>query len=359
MRGDITPSALGFTSMHDHTFVDLRVAGEFMQNMFPDVTKEMVEFKPENYGFLKTGTFLLCKELQVMDNMDLLVKEYGYFTAIGGKSVCDPAPIGARHDVKKLKELSEKTGINFICATGLYTETSRPAELLGKDEKFYYNLLKKEVTEGIEDTDIRPGVLKAALATYDTNGIADGEVAVLNACVRLTAETGISTHIHTDAVLGGDDIVNIIDSAVKRYIVDPSRILVCHMDNRIAGSVMVSEYLENPDVDRTLDLDVQKALLDRGYNIGLDTWGMPVVNPNYFMADDFERLKALITLIDLGYNDQITLGNDFASKLSCRTYGGYGCTRFADFGLAMLEQLGREDQAHKLVYENPARILAY
>lgn len=45
--GDIDSSELGFTSMHDHTFVDLHVAGEFMQNMFPDVTREMVEFKPE------------------------------------------------------------------------------------------------------------------------------------------------------------------------------------------------------------------------------------------------------------------------------------------------------------------------
>ena len=48
------------------------------------------------------------------------------------------------------------------------------------------------------------------------------------------------------------------------------------------------------------------------------------------MADDFERLKALMTLIDLGYEDQITLGHDFSSKIMRRTYGNYGCTRFLE-----------------------------
>ena len=42
-----------------------------------------------------------------------------------------------------------------------------------------------------------------------------------------------------------------------------------------------------------------------------------------------------------------------------RQFSGYGYTRFADFGLRLLNLLGREKQAHKLVYENPARILAY
>ena len=34
-------------------------------------------------------------------------------------------------------------------------------------------------------------------------------------------------------------------------------------------------------------------------------------------------------------------------------------TQFADFGLNLMNMLGREDEAHKLVYENPARILSF
>lgn len=359
--GDIVPEQLGFTAMHDHTFVDLRVASKFMKDMFPDVTHEQLKFCPENYGFMKTGTYLMCEDLQVIDetDMDYLVKEYDYFKAIGGKSVVDPGPIGCRGSAKLLKEFSMRSGLNLICATGLYTETSRPAELLDRNEEFYYNLFKKEVVEGIDGTDVYPGILKGAVATYGANGISEAEIAVVNACARVSAETGISMHVHTDPMISGDDILDALETAVEKYGVHRDRILVCHMDNRIACNVMVSEYLEEPGVDRTLDLDIHKTLLDKGYNIGLDTWGMPVNNPNFFMPDDFERLKALITLMNLGYEKQITLGNDFSSKLASRSYGGFGCTRFADFGLTLLEQLGYEDKIPLLTVGNPARILSF
>lgn len=36
-----------------------------------------------------------------------------------------------------------------------------------------------------------------------------------------------------------------------------------------------------------------------------------------------------------------------------------GCTRFEEYALPLLEQLGREEAVKKLAYENPARILAY
>lgn len=354
VRGDISPEQLGFTSMHDHTFVDLHLAGAYMESMFAGLPSEMLAFTPENYAFLKNGSYLANKELQVVDDLELLVKEFSYFKAAGGQSVCDPGPIGLRGDMRKRKELSERTGLNIICATGLYHETSIPPELRGKDEAFYYTLFKSEIENGIDGTDVHPGILKASLATASEN-----EAAVLGACLHLTKETGMATYIHTEPTLPGDAIVNLLEGLVEKYGVDRSRVSICHMDNRIAGGVMVMDYLNKPEVDRTLDLELQKTLLSKGYNIGLDTWGMPVENPQFFFPDDFERLKALITLIDLGYGGQITLGNDFSSKLAARTYGGYGCTRFIDFGLATMNQMGRGEQVHKLVYENPARILAY
>jgi phosphotriesterase-related protein len=357
--GDIAPEQLGFTSMHEHTMLDLSIAGTFMKNMFSDVTDDQLVFTPENYGFLKTGTYLLSKDLQVVDDFDYLVRELSYFKAIGGKSICDCSPIGVRININKIRELSEVTGLNIVCATGLYTETSRPSEFIGKDETYMYNVFKKEIEDGIDGTDIKPGFLKCALATYGAKGIADGEIAALHACVKLSIETGMSVHIHTDAMLDGDSIVNAIDEAVNLFGINPDRILVCHMDNRIAAGVLVGDYLEDPDTDRTLDLDLQKTLLDKGMTIGLDTWGMPVSNPNFFMPDDMERLKTLITLINLGYTRQISLGDDFASKIQGRSYGGFGYTRFAEFGLPMLEQLGYEDKIPVLTIENPAHILAF
>lgn len=357
--GDIAPEELGFTTMHEHTMLDLSIASAFMKNIFPPIPDQMLEFVPQNYGFLKTGVYLLSKDLKVVDDFDYLANELGCFKALGGNALCDCSPIGIRIQVEKIRQLSEKTGLHIICATGIYTEISRPPELMGKDADFFYQLFKHEVECGIDGTDIKPGILKCALATCTQEGITPGELAGLQACARLSAETGMCVHIHTDPTVPGELILSAIDSAIHNQGVDPERILVCHMDNRIASGVSIADYLKNPDLDRTLNLDVQKALLDRGISIGLDTWGMPISSQYSFVPDDLERLKALITLLDLGYSKQITLGDDFSSKIQGRTYGGYGCTRFTEFALPMLAQMGYQEQIRHLTVDNPARILAF
>lgn len=117
--------------------------------------------------------------------------------------------------------------------------------------------------------------------------------------------------------------------------------------------VPVADYLTLPKLNRTLNLDTHKKLLDLEVTISLDTWGIPITNDHFFMADDFERQKALFTLRNLGYEDQITLGNDFSSKIMGRSYRNYSCIRFVEFTLPMLKRLGREALITKLVVDTP------
>jgi len=357
--GDIAPENLGVTSLHEHTFLDMRIAGKYLKGYFKSAPAEMLAFKPENYAFLKTGVYLASDDCAVTDDLDYLVREYAFFQADGGQSVCDLSPIGVRGDVLKMRALSERTGLNILCATGIYTMTSRPPELLGKNDAEYYRIFLREVEEGINGTDVRPGMLKAAIATYGPDGkLMDGELAGVRAIARLSAETGLSLHIHTDPVIRDEDLIETAKLAIACGAA-PDKVHMCHLDNRIAKDVPVDAYLTKPETDRTLKLDVHKALLDLGITIGLDTWGMPVTNNAFFMPDDFERLKALITLIDLGYGDQLTIGCDFSSKIMGRTYGGFGCTRFMEFAVPMLKKMGYEGSLQKILIDNPAKILAY
>lgn len=354
--GDIAPEELGFASLHDHTVASLTTAASYLRSIFFDVDPAQLTFTPENYAYLKTGTFLLSDGLQLIDSVDELADEYAWFKKLGGNAVVDPLPCNVRIPgyAEKVMELSRRTGLHFVTATGFYHDSAIPAELKEHDVDFYYSIMKKEITDGIEGTSVRPGCLKGAFNTCSQT-----ERNIVEACIRLTAETGLSTHVHTEPTVDGEELVAILDELCEKYGVAHERVHVCHLDNRIVAGTMVMDFLEDFDTQRTLDLEVHKALLSRGYTIGLDTWGMPIQNENMFMPDDFDRVKALVMLLDLGYEDQITLGNDFSSKIEWRKYGGYGCTRFADFGLRLLELMGREEQAHKLVYENPARILAY
>lgn len=357
--GDIAPEAIGITSLHEHTFLDLRIAGEFMRNYFKNIPQSMLKFEMKNFAFLKTGVYLLSEECALTDDMDFLADEYGFFQADGGQTVVDCSPIGGRGDITKIKALSEKTGLNIVCATGIYTMTSRPAELLGKDEEFYYQYFKKEIEEGIDGTDIHPGILKAAIATMGPDGrIMDGEIAGVRAAARLSAETGMSMHIHTDPNVPAAAVVDVTKQAIVLGA-KPDKVHICHMDNRLAAHTPVEAYLKNMETGRNINLDLQKELLELGVTIGLDTWGMSITNNGYFVTDDFERLKAAMQLIDAGYADQITFGDDFSSRLFGRNYGGYGCTRILEFALPMLKQHGYEKAVQKIFVENPARILAY
>lgn len=356
VTGDIKPEEMGYCTMHDHTFLDLSTAAEYMKSIFWDVKEEQIAFIPENYPYLKTGMFLLNDELKLIDDFEGLKKEYEHFKALGGRTVVDPLPATGRckNYAALVSRLSKETGLYFITATGFYHDTAIPAEVKGKDADFYYQVMKREIEHGIDGTGVKPGCLKGAL-----NTCSDTERNILEACIKLSKETGLSVHVHTEPTVEGEDIVTICDSLTEKYGLNPERVHICHMDNRIVASTMVTDFLEDMEAERTLDLELHKTLCQKGYTIGLDTWGMPIANMNMFMPDDFDRLKALIALCDMGYEDQITLGCDFSNKIEWRKYGGYGVTRFEEFAGQLMELLGREEQFHKLVYENPMRIMMY
>lgn len=359
VNGDILPQNLGFTSMHDHTFIDMKIAGAFMKRIFHDIPEQMLEFRPENYGFLKTGIYLMSPQLQEIDDMEFLLHEYGYFSQAGGRSVVDPAPAGIRGNVQQLQKLSRRSGLQILCATGIYTATSRPDYLKGRSEEELYEFFRKEITNGIDGTDVHPGLLKCAVATYGPNGIMQEEMDGIRACSRLSAETGLAVYLHTDPQVRGEDLLKIVKMMIRECGADPHKIEVCHMDNRLACGVSVNDYIQKESTARNISLETHRRLLDLGVNLGLDTWGMPVHSTQMFFTDDFDRMKALITLVREGYDGQLTLGNDFSSKIAGRTYGEAGCTAFISQGIAALKENGMEKAITQITINNPARILAY
>ncbi len=124
----------------------------------------------------------------------------------------------------------------------------------------------------------------------------ENEVDSLNASFHLTADTGMLVCVHTKPTTPGDELIETLEAAVERYNVNREKVNVCHMDSPLAASVMPMDYLQNEEVDRTLNLELQLALLGRGCNIGLDTWCLPVNNPFFFTPDLWERTKALVLL---------------------------------------------------------------
>lgn len=360
VRGDISPSDLGLTSMHSHTLIDFSLVTEPLRSMMDSLPPERMTFKPENFAFFRSGVYLFSDEYPIYDDVDFLTAELNAFKKVGGNSICDASPIGLRINPMGMKKASEASGVNIICATGIYTALSRPAEFMGKTEEYILSRFEKEINGGINGTDIKPGFLKCAINTPNNDNIDESELTSVRACAKIAAENGMSLHVHSAYPLTDDHILKAADIVLNECGVKPERLLMMHMDAFLTSPVSIMEYVADINATRKINTDLQARLLDKGINIGFDTWGAPMDNAMYQLPNDYERLKGLVDLLKKGYASQIVLGNDTVGKYCGVACGNYGYTRELEFVPSMLTQLGfGQDVIDKLLVENPARILAY
>jgi len=356
VRGDILPEKLGFTSIHEHTICDLA----FMRNhlgFVPPIPKEMLTLKPDNYASLRGGMGVFSEECSTLGDVDYMVKEFQAFKKVGGNAVCDASPIGLRGNIRDLKAASERADIHLVCATGLYHAKAQPDEYQSKSEKELIAIFEKEINEGIDGTDIKPGFLKCAFQNINPdNTIHEIELKTFKACAKVAATTGMSLHVHTNKPITCEHILQGIDIAVNECGMKPDRLHIMHLDSFLRTPSNIADYYSNIESVRGVNTDFQTRILDKGVSIGFDSWGMLTA----YVPDDFDRIKGLVNLLKKGYASQIGLGHDVYDKSRGVSYGYTGFTHFATFALPILKQLGfGNDVIAKLTVENPARILAY
>ena len=109
------------------------------------------------------------------------------------------------------------------------------------------------------------------------------------------------------------------------------------------------------------DIDYQKSLLDRGITLSYDQFGCEeYVRPGWSKAPDSSRVKAVGTLVKMGYGKQIVLANEIVSKFRLRKYGGLGYSHLLDNIVPDFTAFGLNDQQiHAMLVENPRRLLPF
>lgn len=357
VRGDIDPAELGYTSMHEHLNCDTTLMSALLTRYgSPSMPAEMLTLEYGNLAFLRDGGAAFSPECSTLGDADYAVAELDYFAQIGGRAVCDASPIGLRGDVRVLQHASEGSGLHVVTATGLYVADVRPAGLENPSDDEQYRLFLREVTEGVDDTGIRPGILKCALSATDPDApLNDVELTTLRALARVSGETGLSVHVHTAFPMSSRQVLAGMDAALDAGLT-PDRLVMMHMDSFLRPWNAMTAYIGDMDVPRTVSTETARAVLDRGAFIGFDSWSSTVA----VLPDDYDRVKGLVDLLRRGYGAQIGLGHDTTSKPHGRSYGGYGYTRFGQFVPPLLAQLGFGDEVFRqLVIDNPARILAH
>ena len=143
VTGPISSDELGVTLIHEH--FALGFPGWYADYSLAPYDAEAIEGK----------SLKVLKEL----------KDAGIRTVVDAS----PADLGGRNP-SMMKSLSEKSGINIIAVTGLYTEGGGAwghykwqSEMGGRNlEEDFYELFTREITVGIGKSGVKAGLLKVA-----------------------------------------------------------------------------------------------------------------------------------------------------------------------------------------------------
>jgi phosphotriesterase-related protein len=316
--------------------------------------------KPENMAFLRSGVGLFSDGCATADDVEWLTAELKFFKdKVNGNAVVDASPIPMRGDVRLIRKASEISNVHVIIGTGLYYEAGRPRKYLEMKEADIYEICKDEVEKGICDTGVCPGFLKCAMSSQgDGSEIPACEWESLRALGKLSNETDMSLHVHTAVPMTADQVLSVARYAINECGVKPDRLLMLHLDQYLRVPCSIDEYIRNFELAKNVDIYLQCKLLDMGCNISFDTWDSLV----FILPDNYDRLKALTELLRRGYSGQIVLGHDVSDKSHSASFGYTGYTGFAVNALPKLYEMADiidTEDIDKLVYDNPARILAF
>ena len=257
VTGPISTDQLGMTLMHEH-FV-FAFPGWYADDSLAPYNREAAE--------------AVC--LKVLKD----VKEIGIKTVVDAT----PADVGGRDPVL-LKSLSEKSGINIIAVTGIYTETGGApgyykwqSTMGGRNfEQDLYELFLQEITVGIGKSGVKAGLIK--VATSDP-AVTEYEETVIRAAVRVSKQTGVPIITHTDAATVGPAQQDLF----LKYGANPKGIMIGHQNN--------SEDIGYP-------LSELKKL---GFSIAFDRTN-PLMSPR--------AEENIISLVKQGYEERIMLSHD-------------------------------------------------
>jgi phosphotriesterase-related protein len=195
------------------------------------------------------------------------------------RTIVDPCPMDLGRDVEFVAEAAQRSGVNVICATGVYTEAEGiPYTLRSLPREDVIELFVKEITAGIGATGIRAGVIKIASGQ---EAYSEYEQRMIGVATEVSKITGVPIISHTQRATHGHVQVDVVERHGGR------------------SDCMVVGHSGDRD-----DPAYQKSIAQRGAFVGLDRFGLETILP------DETRIKNLLQLAEAGYRDQILISQD-------------------------------------------------
>lgn len=351
--GSVSADEFGVTSMHEHMLSNGSVLHERERHLIPhDISVDPDEAVSLNNIGLLRRTFFLTWDAVNIDDEATMIEEVTDFKKSGGSAILDLSVPGLRRDILSVARISKESGVHVVTSTGLYTEDSWPLQFKDMTIKEYMKYMYGEIEEGIDDTVIKAGHVKIGVLQ-----LSDRQEKVIRAASRVADQTGLSLTIHPGFTADSDGYV--IAEILKTESVKPERVIFAHIQNFLVER-NIKKLVTNPGTWQ-LNIDYARKLLDLGYNLSFDSFGQiydrelaGTVQPT-----DWQRMGALISLINSGYASQLIVGTDTFLKFSLRRFGGEGYCRLTKYVIPLLNEMGiSERHINMITIENPRRLLS-
>ncbi len=249
--GPIDDSHLGFTLSHEHVLVAMSADNRHYPWLFDwDATRTRIarELREAKDGGVDTI-------------IDLTTPDLG-------------------RDVRLVADVSRTSGMNVVMATGIWRDV--PRSFWERDPDKIASIFVHEIEVGIEDSDVRAGVIKVA---NDEEGVTPHAELVLRGAARALKRTGcpISTHTWAPGEVGTWQV-----EIFRQEGAPLDRICIGH------------------SADST-DLDYLESLLQSGVYLSMDRY------PGREGRPDWQQRNATVkALIERGWAHRLMLGHDYA-----------------------------------------------
>jgi phosphotriesterase-related protein len=341
--GQVSGNDLGVTLPHEHLFVDLTCYWG-LNGAGPGSATEPLEMS--KLALTRSNPFLLRDNCLLAD-WGVAIDEALEYRRLGGGTVVDVTLPEIGRDPRGLRRVAEATGLTVIAGCGHYVHIAHPAGLADESVEAIAERLVAELTEGIGDTGVRPGVI-GEIGT--SAPIHPDELKVLRAAARAHRVTGapVTVHLHPGGRTGHD----VLD-AIAAEGGDLTRVVLGHLDNDLGRT---GESFED-------ELAYHRSLAERGCFIQYDCCGNSAFYPEssycaaYWLPSDRERVVAIAALVEAGYERQILLSQDVCKKSQLLRYGGVGYGHVLRDFVGYLRAAGLEGLVERFLVENPRRML--
>ena len=304
VRGPVDAGSLGTVDAHEHVFLSSpHLAGEH----FDDPQKMYTE-------------------------LDLVARS-------GIDTVVDLTTVGLGRRPADLAEISRRSGVHVILATGYHRDAHYAPDhwVHREDADVLLEVVLTDLRTGIDERDwrgpapkptaVRAGVVKIG-ASYQR--ITAGERRRLEVGIEAARITGVSVAAHCEIGTLAGEILDLAEAGG----LPADRVALAHMDR-------------NPDPG------LHAELAGRGAYLLYDTVGRIKYRP------DSDLLNLIEQLLHSGHTDRLLLGTDVGRRTMLRSYGGGpGMDVLGRDFLPRLRRHIGDEPVDRIARANPARFLA-